>query len=222
MSKKKGKSLFWVSYADLMTSMFFVMLVLFIVSIYKMHADTEEIIIQKKRLENILQLESQFSVLGNSDDLKYDEGNKMFFAKDFVGIEIFDPNEATIRPVFIPKVDSVGVSLSKIVSRLHEKNPDIQFQLVIEGTAAIPFKELLNHKYDSDNKDMYLLSYCRALSLYLRWREKGIDLRKYNTEVIIAGSGFNGINRDKENENNNKRFIIQIIPKMSKPDNLNN
>lgn len=222
MSKKKGKSLFWVSYADLMTSMFFVMLVLFIVSIYKMHADTEEIIIQKKRLENILQLESQFSVLGNSDDLKYDEGNKMFFAKDFVGIEIFDPNEATIKPKWIEKVDSVGVSLSKIVSRLHEKNPDIQFQLVIEGTAAIPFKELLNHKYDSDNKDMYLLSYCRALSLYLRWRKKGIDLRKYNTEVIIAGSGFNGINRDKENENNNKRFIIQIIPKMSKPDNLNN
>ena len=44
------------------------------------------------------------------------------------------------------------------------------------------------------------------------------DIRKYNTEVIIAGSGFNGINRDTIIEDNNKRFIIQIIPKIIKPE----
>jgi len=47
---------------------------------------------------------------------------------------------------------------------------------------------------------MYRLSYNRALALYRRWLSQGIDLRKFNTEVIIAGSGFSGINRDKKVE----------------------
>jgi len=64
---------------------------------------------------------------------------------------------------------------------------------------------------------MYELSYHRALALYRQWLSKGVDLRKYNTEVIIAGSGFNGINRDNKVEENNKRFVIQIIPKISRP-----
>ena len=36
-------------------------------------------------------------------------------------------------------------------------------------------------------------------------------------QVIIAGSGFNGINRDNKVEDYNKRFIIQIIPKINRP-----
>ena len=47
---------------------------------------------------------------------------------------------------------------------------------------------------------------------------KELDLRKYNTEIIIAGSGFNGNNRDNKVEENNKRFIIQIIPKIMRPE----
>ena len=64
---------------------------------------------------------------------------------------------------------------------------------------------------------MLILSYQRALVLYKRWAEQGLNLRKYNTEIIIAGSGFNGTNRDQRIEENNKRFIIQIIPKISRP-----
>lgn len=67
---------------------------------------------------------------------------------------------------------------------------------------------------------MSRLGYNRALALYRRWLSQGIDLRKFNTEVIIAGSGFSGINRDKKVEENNKRFVIQIIPKVSRPQNL--
>ena len=62
---------------------------------------------------------------------------------------------------------------------------------------------------------MYELSYRRALALYNQW--KHLNFRESNTEIIIAGSGFNGINRDKIVEDNNKRFIIQIIPKIDKP-----
>lgn len=68
--------------------------------------------------------------------------------------------------------------------------------MVIEGNAAIKW-ELKAKTYDSDNVEMYMLSYRRALALYNRWRVEGKhDFRKYNTEIIIAGSGFKGNNRD--------------------------
>ncbi len=76
----------------------------------------------------------------------------------------------------------------------------------------------LLRKYDPDNRFMYILSYKRALALYNKWDSQGFDFRKYNTEILIVGSGFNGINRDNVIEDNNKRFVIQIIPKISRPE----
>ena len=87
---------------------------------------------------------------------------------------------------------------------------------MIEGTAAIPYKELQAGTFNPDNIGMYELSYHRALALYNKW--KHLNFRDSNTEIIIAGSGFNGINRDNVVEDNNKRFIIQIIPKIDKPE----
>lgn len=132
-----------------------------------------------------------------------------------------DPLDDTIKSEYIDTVDAVGQSLQEVVKRLHEKNPDLNFQLVIEGNAAIPWQQLHNHSYNPDNVWMYELSYHRALALYRRWLSKGVDLRHYNTEVIIAGSGFNGINRDNRIEENNKRFVIQIIPKISRSKQVN-
>lgn len=82
-------------------------------------------------------------------------------------------------------------------------------------TAAIPYKALRSKSFDPDQIEMYELSYRRALALYNKW--KHLNFRESNTEIIIAGSGFNGINRDKIIEDNNKRFVIQIIPKIEKP-----
>jgi hypothetical protein len=66
-----------------------------------------------------------------------------------------------------------------------------------------------------DNTTGYTTSYRRALAVYNLWIRNGIDFRKYNAEVLLCGSGFNGLCRD-EIEENNKRFSIQIIPKVSK------
>ena len=224
MAREKYKDSFWLSYSDLMTSLFFIMLVLFVLCISKMKYDN--VVLQqewndanarKEQLEQILQLETQFEELGKSSELQYIEEKKMFVAKDFIGKEIFNPLNDTIKTQYIETVDKVGQSLQNIVKRLHDNNPNLNFQLVIEGNAAIPWQLLQTHSYNADNLQMYELSYHRALALYRRWRSKGIDLRRYNTEVIIAGSGYNGINRDTKVEENNKRFVIQIIPKISKP-----
>ena len=224
MARKRHKDSFWLSYSDLMTSLFFIMLVLFVVCICKMkitnfqlNTALKEANATNEQLQQILQLETQFKELSKSSDLKYIEEKKMFVAKDFIGVEIFNPNKDVIKPEYIATVDRVGNSLQEIVQRLHEKNPNLNFQLVIEGNAAIPWEQLKENTYNADNIQMYELSYHRALALYRRWKLKGFDLRNYNTEVIIAGSGFNGINRDMEVEENNKRFVIQIIPKISRP-----
>lgn len=194
MARKRHKDSFWLSYSDLMTSLFFIMLVLFVVCICKMkitnfqlNTASKEANATNEQLQQILQLETQFKELSKSSDLKYIEEKKMFVAKDFIGVEIFNPNKDVIKPEYIATVDRVGNSLQEIVQRLHEKNPNLNFQLVIEGNAAIPWEQLKENTYNADNIQMYELSYHRALALYRRWKLKGFDFRNYNTEVIIAG-----------------------------------
>lgn len=223
MAKAKHKDPFWTSYSDLMTSLFFVMLVLFIICLIKVGHDKEVIETQyretkasNEQLKQILQLEEQFKVLGQSTSLGYDKDKKMFYAKDFVGIEIFYSNQDKIKEKYLETVDKVGNDLMKILKAL--SNDNFHYQLVIEGNAAIKWDQLKHNTFDPDNTEMYHLSYRRALALYNRWRAKGHDFRKYNTEIIIAGSGFNGNNRDQKVEENNKRFIIQIIPKINRPE----
>ena len=216
------KSLFWTSYSDLMTSLFFAMLVLFVVVVVAMGTVNKQLKEALNRAEitieqqnQVLKLQEQFQTLASSTSLDYDDEKRMFYAKDFVGIEIFEPNEADIKKDFVNKVDEVGKDIKNIIDSLNKANSNFKYQLVIEGTAAIPYKELRAGTYNKDNYDMYLLSYRRALALYKRWQH--LNFRESNTEIIIAGSGFNGINRDKVLEDNNKRFVIQIIPKIDRP-----
>ena len=231
MKRLEDNGSFWLSYSDLMTSMFFIMLVLFIVCLVKVSISynelerekqkTEQILAETKatneQLQQILQLDKQFKELSNSSRLGYDEDKKMFYAKDFVGIEIFNPNDDNIKPEYLDKVREVGEDLKMILAKLHSENPRFSYQLVIEGTAAIKWDQKVAGTFNPDNQEMYWLSYRRALALYNKWRDQDLNLRNYNTEIIIAGSGFNGINRDNSVEDNNKRFIIQIIPKVSRP-----
>lgn len=225
------KSLFWTSYSDLMTSLFFAMLVLFVVVVVAMGSANLKVQELNKQLteslekanvtieqqRQVLKLQEQFQTLTTSTSLDYDIEKRMFYVPQFQGVEIFEPNKDIIKENFITVVDNVGNDIKRVIDNLTRDNKSFKYQLVIEGTAAIPFKELRAHAYNADNTEMYELSYRRALALYNRWKHLG--LRNGNTEVIIAGSGFNGINRDEINEDNNKRFVIQIIPKIEKPSN---
>ena len=220
--KGNKKSLFWTSYSDLMTSLFFAMLVLFVVVVVAMGTvnkqlkdalDRANITIEQQN--QVLKLQEQFQTLANSTSLDFDEEKRMFYAKDFVGIEIFEPNDAEIKSDYIEKVDEVGNDIKNIIDSLNKSSDKFKYQLVIEGTAAIPYKELVAGSYNKDNYEMYLLSYRRALALYMRWQH--LNFRESKTEVIIAGSGFNGLNRDSKIEDYNKRFVIQITPKIDRP-----
>ena len=230
MAKAKQKDPFWTSYSDLMTSLFFVMLVLFIICLVKVGGMNGELRAEKAKveqalkeanadkedLENILRLGDQFKVLSESSSLEYDSIRKMFYAKDFQEKEIFYPNDDRIKPEYLGIVETVGHDILEILKSLNQ-NEAFNYQMVIEGNAAIKYEDKIRGSYNKDSEPMYRLSYNRALALYLYWKKKGFDFRQYNTEVIIAGSGFNGINRDNRVEDYNKRFIIQIIPKINRP-----
>jgi len=209
------KSLFWTSYSDLMTSLFFAMLVLFVVVVVAMGKTLKRANITIEQQNQVLKLQDQFKTLAGSTSLDYDEEKRMFYAKDFVGIEIFEPNKAEIKQKFINKVDKVGSDIKNIIDSLNKTSNRFKYQLVIEGTAAIPYKEKIAKTFNPNNYEMFLLSYRRALALYKRWEY--LNFPESNTEVIIAGSGFNGKNRDEIIEENNKRFVIQIIPKIDRP-----
>ena len=229
MATNNKKALFWTSYSDLMTSLFFAVLVLFVVVVVAMGAVNRQVQEAKEKLEKalidanatneqlnqILRLQDQFNTLTTSSSLKYDEQKRMFYAKDFVGIEIFEPNKDIIKDEYVETVNRVGKDIKELIESLKANNKDFKYQLVIEGTAAIPYRELKAGTFNPDNVGMYESSYRRALALYNKW--KHLNFRESNTEIIIAGSGFNGINRDKIVEDNNKRFVIQIIPKIEKP-----
>lgn len=251
MGKKKQPDSFWLSYSDLMTSLFFIMLVLFVVCIVVLKSAPDDVSTLKAKIvklqtentrlkieleestktvgslqaelgeykvreddyKKLLNLGNTFKSLSANGSLQYVDEHKTFIAKDFEGIEIFEPRKSVIKTEYIATVDKVGKDLQNLLNELNKTNKGtISYMLIIEGNTANTW----DFQFDPNNESAYNLSYQRAMALYKRWLSKGINLRQYNTEIQICGSGMNGINRDKKNENNNKRFVIQIIPKISR------
>lgn len=214
MSKTKNKeSFFWTSYSDLMTSLFFIMLVLFVLIVIVLHNKNKQIAIElgrykadKETLEKIAEIQKQFKVLEGEEFIYLDSSQK-FIAKNLVG-EIFEPNEFVIKPEFEIRAKKVGEQIKSMLKKLSQ-NKEVKYQLVIEGNCA----NFYDHRLPKDDNGLYILSYKRALALYQFWQKEGIDLRKYNAEIQICGSGLNGEDRNP-NEDYNKRFVIQILPKI--------
>jgi hypothetical protein len=214
---KKKNDYFWVSFSDLMTTLFFVMLVLFVLTVVylkieqkKVEQINDNLIAEKEQLEKIVQLEEQFKPLQTGGDFYYMEGCKKFIAKDLMGKEIFEPDETFILPGFKQKTIAVGKRLEQFLIDLEKENPEFSYLLVLEGNMANTW----DRKYSENSEYGFKTSYERALAVYNLWLENNIDFRKSNVEVLISGSGFNGLCREPE-EKNNKRFSIQIIPKVS-------
>lgn len=209
--KKTG--FFWVSYADLMTSLFFVMLVLYVITFVILQIEQGKIVAQNEQLKKILQIEEQFKPLQNDEDFLYLEDCEKYVAKDLIGIEIFESNETEIKPEFKTSIINVGRKVNSFLENVSKQNSKFSYLLVIEGNMANTWDQ----RYSKESGYGYKKSYERALTVYELWNEVGVNFRDKNVEVLICGSGFNGLCRDNV-EDNNKRFSIQIIPKIAKID----
>jgi len=206
MNKNKKESFFWTSYSDLMTSLFFVMLVLFVLVIVLLHkkmADIEkERVASEEQVKKIREIEEAV----NKIDAIYFDYNKVH-KKHILKIKVnFPKEESDINR--ISNADSTktalskaGKSIQKLLEDVKKQHPEIQYLLIIEGQAS---KDPYPRNYE--------LSYKRALSLYNFWtKSEEIDFGE-NCEVLISGSGTGGTMRETI-EANNQRFLIHIVPK---------
>lgn len=221
-SNNKKKDFFWLSYSDLMTSLFFVMLVLFILvfAIQKnmiseldetnenLTAANEELKAAKEELDEIKRIQKALEKLDPNYFL-YDKRNKRYKLK--VDVQ-FNSNSAAITdiPISIRKEFlEAGKKIHALMSQLTKDNPNVNYLLIIEG----------NTQRSGDNylripDDGYRLSYNRALALINYWQNNNLDFKEFhNCEILITGSGYFGKSREK-NESENRKFTIQITPKI--------
>lgn len=207
----KKDSLFWISFSDLMTSLFFVMMMLFIFTVHHLNR-------QKEVTEKVLdEIRSVQTALGELDKkyFTYDSSNKRY--KLHIPIN-FRSNRHNIysknSPTTIEELVEAGRDLYTKVDSLIQTNPDIDYLVVIEGNAA-RFKD--NYKVKATIQKGYELSYGRALSLVELWKNYNINFNKLGNqcEVIIAGSGHFGKSREAD-ENKNRNFTIQVTSKVGK------
>lgn len=206
---KKHKDFFWMSFSDLMTSLFFVVLVLYVLTYVMLKDALEKANTTIEEQNKILQLKEQFKPLQEDKDFIYLADCKKYISKELNSIEIFEPNKSAILEKYKSSTVKVGNKLENLLKKLNVANANFSYLIIIEGNMANSWDK----KFSSDSEYGYKKSYERALAVYNLWNDNNIDLRKYNSEILISGSGFNGLCRDKVEENN-KRFSIQIIPKI--------
>jgi len=183
-----------------MTSLFFVMLVLFILVIVLLH----------KRMEaTAAELEAIKEIVKSTEDLdreyfEYKEEYKKFILNIECQFPVngFDIN---ILPYETKeKLKNAGKSVKDFI----EKHKKTQYLVIIEGQASRNTEKWTDHNYN--------LSFQRAMSLIKFWNSQGIGLLHTNCEIQITGSGdgrFNAKTMRESFEPKNQRFLIYLIPK---------
>ncbi len=217
MAEKK-ESFFWTSYSDLMTSLFFIMLTLFVLVIVLLHKRMEA---TEKQLEEIKKVEASTKELGRSKNFAY----KAEYKKYVLDVRCFF--EETKYRLSDLQADTASLhEAGKEIKEFLDRNEANQYLLIIEGQASRNSKKLTEDNYD--------WSFQRALTLMKFWKDIcQIDFGA-NCEIQIAGSGdgrYNfgytggdGTDRFKQldstlmrergsKEKYNQRFVIHIIPK---------
>ena len=206
---------FWPSYTDLMTSLFFIMLVLYVLTYVRLNTTIK---LQKEKLAIIEAVDSSLRPLKSDPLFVYEEKYKRFK----LGFDVkFENNQSQLEPgqlddynTTIKKIDDVGDRLKSIIDQLKmAKQKDsitlrnVSYILVIAGYAS--------HTGEKDYN--YELSYQRALALRNYWFTHNINFEdpKYQDliDLQISGNGWGGVGRDSIDERN-QRFIIQIFPKI--------
>ncbi|MFT2008091.1 hypothetical protein ACMA1I_05400 [Pontibacter sp. 13R65] len=208
---KENRDFFWPSYVDLMTVLFIVMLVLFVLS-FKMFqskdyenrntlARLEVQLEEKKKLDEIKAALSRL-------DAKYFQYNEKYKRHELLVNVLFEPSRAEIPQVALAPLRRAGEELSQVLNSIEDD--DVKYLIVIDGRAASYPK---GDPRNITERDYALeLSYRRALALLKFWRSAGIKLPEDKIELIASGSGFEGAGRTGDERD--RRFVIQILPKV--------
>lgn len=247
MSDHNKKESFWPSYVDIMTTLFAIMLVLFVVSYSRFKVKEKELQVLADHFIEIIDI---YDAVGNIDSTKF-EYNKQY-SKNIFKLDIeYQPKEFELTRLQLDKdgrtveadalrkeIINAGSTIKGTIQRLQQSRnlkEDIKYLVVIEGQASrISFNDV-----DPVWRNNYTLSYLRAWNLHLFWKEHGIDFTKMDRcELVICGSGEEGVPRimpsqtlDMEQglsageyqawanvEKRNQRFLVHIVPVIGRLD----
>lgn len=196
-----------------MTSLFFVMLVLFVLASAMLKNKIDEVEKQKeateKELAKIREIEESIKAI-DPTFFEYNSTHKKHILK--INVQ-FQKNSADITDIPDEQQEQLLEAGRSISRFLDQSSEDIKYVLIIEGQAS---------------KDNYpgndVLSFNRANSLKHFWTENNVDFST-KCEVIVSGSGQNGVMRaqpDNAFNEKNQRFLIHIIPKPGVIDRIEN
>jgi flagellar motor protein MotB len=197
--KGKSSGFFWPSFADLMTSLFFIMLVLYVLTYLKL---TNQQKATEQQLRKIKEIQAAVKELPK-EYFQYDSIYKRFSLVQNVE---FETGEDIIKPRDEEYLIKVGNSIRNLIDNLRSKYvyQDIKYVVIIEGMAS-----------DDSFSDNFPLSYKRAWAVLKLWQERQILLDPTVCEIQVAGSGTGGIGRYYDDEEfKNQRILIQIVPKI--------
>lgn len=206
---------FWPSYVDIMTTLFAIMLVLFVVSFYRFQMKQNEfgeLLDEYKRNESELQMLideyndiiTVYSAVSKIDSTKYFKYNKEYLKHLFqINVEYqakeyrmdklkSDLIDKSLADLIRKDVIDAGLLVKNTIETIESSDStnNIKFLVVIEGQSSkVRFDE-------GDWMNNYTLSYLRAQFLDKFWKSNGIDLSAIpKCEVIISGSGEDGLPR---------------------------
>jgi len=217
-NNRESNDFFWPSYVDLMTSLFVVMLVLFVYS-FKLFKDREgelkqangELKAKAQELEQINKIKRSLQQL-EGKYFKYDATNERH--ELLVPVQ-FKSGQDVIEERYKTALLQAGRTLRKVLKSIKTDQP-VRYLVIVEGMAArYPQGDPRNAR---EEQLTYQLSYRRALSLLNFWRQNGLNFTQDRSiELVIGGSGFYGTGRyTGRREGDNKRFLIQVIPKVGR------
>lgn len=218
MMSQKRESFFWTSYSDLMTSLFFIMLTMFVLVILLLHKRMEATEIQ---LEAIKKIQASTKELGRTKYYTYRPEHKKYVLNVKCYFEELKSDLADLQ-TNTQDLRNAGIEIKHFLAR----NKENQYLLIIEGQAS------RNSMRQTELN--YRLSFQRALTLMKFWKDICMIDFGTNCEIQIAGSGDGRYNfgythgentarfgeldatlmRERgKKEKENQRFIIHIIPK---------
>ena len=213
---KESKDFFWPSYVDLMTALFLTMLVLFVLS-FKRFKD-KEVSLQVANKQLNVQLQEKRKLDEIKAALKRLESDYFIYNQRYKRYELnfpvtFAPQSAVLPTNAQTPLVKAGRFLLNQMKAL-ETNDNVQYLIVVEGRAAKDLRYPASDPRNLDGPAVRQLSYSRALAVIRLWEQAGLRFPS-NLEVVAAGSGFRGAGRYVgAQEGLNKRFIIQIQPKI--------
>lgn len=218
---KKG-NIFWIGYSDLLTSLFLVSIILFLVFggfAAKTKAELDDCIQKSDELskeialvQNIGDIQRALKRIANSDSFEPTENGmyRMRYEVDFIP---GDYDFTKLKKQDLRTCQNAGIELMAVIKKLNKEFAGVELLVIIEGLA----QRRDNYQDIMKSREGYVLSYQRAVGLKEYWESIGLDFSKenLNCELLAAGSGYYGKNRSKR-DIDNRKFIIHLIPKLGR------